>query len=100
MKYLVTLIFVLSLAACDSKIGASHPSSIDGSYTSLDGRDNITFTSDGKAQVVLYGKPKETTYTLQDNVIKYQFEGGMPRTYALNPDGSLTAENGTTFKKK
>jgi hypothetical protein len=99
MKYLLTLVFVFFLSACDSKIGASSASSIDGTYTSVDGRNNFTFTSSGKVRVAFFGNPKETTYTLQDNAIKFHFEGGMPQTFVLNPDGSLTSDTATKYKK-
>lgn len=99
MKYLVTLTFVLFLAACDSKIGTGHPSAIDGTYTSLDGKNSFAFTSSGRVRFVLYGEPKEATYTLEDNTIKFQFDGGMPQAFVLNSDGSLTSNTATKYKK-
>lgn len=99
MKYLFTLVFVIFLSACDSQIGASSASSVDGTYMAPDGRNNFTFTSSGKVRVVFFGNPKETTYTLQDNSIKFQFEGGMPQTFVLNSDGSLTSDTATKYKK-
>lgn len=99
MKYLVTLAFALLLAACNSKVDTAHPTALDGTYTSLDGKSSYTFTPNGKVQVVHFGKPKEATYTLENNTAKFQFDGGMPRTFVLNPDGSLIADGLEKFKK-
>lgn len=99
MRYLITLAFVFLLAACDSKIGASHPSSIEGTYTSLDGKTSYVFTPEGKVRVAHFGKSEEAAYVLEKSTIKFQFDGGMPRSFVVNADGSLTSDSATKYKK-
>lgn len=100
MKYLITLIFVFLLSACDSKIDALNPSSIDGTYTSIDGKDSYVFTTNGEVQTMAFGTLKKASYTLEEGAIHWQFVGGMPTTFKKNPDGSLTSRHGTKYTKQ
>ena len=99
MKYLITLIFVILLSACDSKIGVSNPS-IEGTYTSIDGKDSYVFTSNGEVQTDNFGTIKKASYTLEEGAINWQFAGGMPTTFKKNADGSLTSRYGTKYTKQ
>lgn len=100
MKYLITLIFVLLLSACDSKIDVSNPSSMNGTYTSIDGKDSYVFTPDGEVQTMNLGTLKKASYTLEEGAIHWQFVGGMPTTFKKNADGSLTSRYGTKYTKQ
>lgn len=100
MKYLITLIFVFLLSACDSKISVSNSASINGTYTSVDGKDSYVFTSGGEVQTDDFGKLKKASYTLEEGAIHWQFVGGMPTTFKKNDDGSLTSRYGTKYTKQ
>lgn len=101
MKYLITLVFVFLLSACDSKIGVSNPSSsIDGTYTSIDGKNSYVFTSNKEVQTVTFGTLKKASYTLKEGAINWQFVGGMPQMFVMNSDGSLTSGTGTKYTKQ
>ena len=96
MKYVNAIIVALTtvLTAC-----GPNTASVAGDYTSQDGRDHIVFTSSGKVQVSYFGEPKEANYTMEGKAIKFQFDGGMPQTFVLNSDGSLTSNTATKYKK-
>ncbi len=79
------------LVACDSK-NSLVP---DGDYTSIDGKNTVSFTSSG----VVRARGKETTYTVEGNTLKYQFDGGMSMAFVLNPDGSISLNGVDKFKK-
>lgn len=99
MRYLVTLIFVFMLSACDPKIGVSNPS-VEGTYTSIDGKNSYVFTSNREVQTVTFGTPKKAIYTLKEGAIHWQFVGGMPQMFVMNSDGSATSGMGTKFMKQ
>lgn len=95
MKYLLPLVLALLLTACGSNISATHASVLDGTYTSLDGKSSITFTPNGK---VRWGA-KEAKYAVEGNILKYQFDGGLPSAFVLNSDGSISFNGVEKFKK-
>jgi hypothetical protein len=97
MKSLIIVFSLVFLTACNSK--SSGPSSIDGKYTSSNGKLSYVFTSNGKVKANIFGTNEEANYTIKDNIINYQFEGGMPRTASVNSDGSLTTDTGDKFNK-
>jgi hypothetical protein len=96
VKYLLSVCLALLLVACNGKVEIPHSSSFEGTYVSLDGKSSVTFTSDGK---VRYGK-KETLFSVEGNMIKFQFDGGIPSAFLQNADGSISLNGFEKFKKK
>ena len=97
MKYLLSVCLALLLVACNGKVEIPHSSSsFEGTYVSLDGKSSVTFTSDGK---VRYGK-KETLFSVDSNMIKFQFDGGIPMAFIQNADGTMSLNGVEKFKKK
>ena len=90
MKYLVTLAIVYLLSACS---GATQPSAVNGTYTTLDGKSSFTFSNG-----MVRANAKEASYMMEGGAIKFQFDGGLPAVMVLNPDGSLSLY-GTKFTK-
>lgn len=96
MKFISILLLAvsLSLAACGGV------STLNGDYQANDGKSVLVFTADGKVKTkTLMGREVETTYTIADNKVTFQFPNGMPMAYTINADGSLSAPMSSGFKK-
>lgn len=95
MKFISILLLAISLAACGTG-GAS----LDGNYRSNDGKSLLVFSSDGTVKSkTLLGKEVVSTYTVADNKVSFQFQDGLPMSYTINADGSLSAPWSSGFKK-
>lgn len=97
MKFISILLLALSLslAACG---GVS--STLSGDYQANDGKTFLLFSADGKVKTkTLMGREIETTYTIADNKVRFQFPNGFPMEYTINADGSLSAPMSSGFKK-
>jgi FlaG/FlaF family flagellin (archaellin) len=79
MKTILAIALAVLLAACGQ-------SSIEGTFTAPNDKIGFQFTADGKVRV----GNKETTYTIEDNTLKFQFSGGLPFVFTLNSDGSIS----------
>lgn len=101
MKFLLTLIIsVCLLTGCgQSTISPMHQAQLAGHYTSVDGRDQITFTADGKVQVNYFNQAKETSYVVDKKNITFQFHGGLLRRFVIQDDGSLVSNFNTKYLK-
>jgi hypothetical protein len=95
MKLLSVLILFLLLSACGDKSNTSQNIKIEGVFSSIDGKSRYVFDADG---VVHFGS-KKTEYHVIDNVIKFQFDGGMPVAFVKNADGSISFNGVEKFKK-
>ncbi|AMR77974.1 hypothetical protein [Cupriavidus nantongensis] len=95
MKFISILVLALTLAACGNA-----PSSLNGNYRANDGKSFLVFSSDGKVRTkTLLGKEVETTYTIADKKVSFQFPNGLPASYSINDDGSLSAPWSSGYKK-
>lgn len=94
MKFFSILLLTICLAAC------GNASSLSGDYRANDGKSFLIFSSDGKVKTkTLQGKEVETTYSIADNKVRFQFPNGLPTSYTINADGSLSAPWSSGFKK-
>ena len=95
MKYLAALALVFLLTACGgAKLDASNTSAVNGTYTSLDGKESYTFLN-GTVRV----KTQEASYVVEGGAIKFRFDGGVPALFVVNPDDRSLSLYGMTFKK-
>lgn len=94
----ISLSIALSIAGCDQNSAKPAPR-IEGSYTSIDGKNHLTFRTDGYVETVIFGKRKTAPYKMEENTARYQFEGGLPSSAQFHPDGTLTTDTGTPYRK-
>lgn len=103
MKFIIALLFALTLAACNqdaSIIGSAAP---QGTYASEANGGRTTYTF--KDGMVRYENPAlgvmETTFQMDGDVAKFQFAGGMPVGLKRIKEGVLVhSDSGTKFIKK
>jgi hypothetical protein len=84
-KFFILFLFFL-LSACTTKV--------DGTYTSINTSSNkssYTFSKNGKVSSIIFGVKKETSYQIDGNEIKFRFDGGLPRLFILEKDGTIDA---------
>lgn len=94
MKFISIFLVALTLAACGSA------SSLNGHYRSNDNKSFLVFSSDGKVKTkLLTGNEVETAYTIADKTVSFQFPNGLPMSYTINSDGSLSAPWSSGYKK-
>lgn len=93
------LLLALLLAACGQGGGTS-VSHLDGKYESDDGKRAFTFTTDGNVSSDFFGQVKTTAYKLEGNTVRFKFENGLPATFTVNADGSLTSPTNTHYRKR
>lgn len=79
MKYVLALIVTALLAACGKP-------SIVGTFVTSTSKTSFTFTADGKVRAA----GKETTYTVDGDLIKFHFEDAVPAAFTQNSDGSIS----------
>lgn len=95
MKRLVlTAIIAITAAALPC-----HAASLTGSYRTDDGKHTLTFSTDGTVKSTQFGKPIEAKYTTKDGKVSFTFPGGVPLTYTLAGDSSLTHPALKTYRK-
>jgi hypothetical protein len=96
-RFAILLSFVCT--ACTHS-GDSTSHHISGAYRSDDGKNTFVFHDDQKVSAVFFGREETTSYAIQDNKVSLQFEGGVPFTFTINPDGSLTSLTSTHYSKQ
>lgn len=100
MKYLVLILMVFLLVACNSDapgIGSSKP---EGAFATESGKSTLTFHA-GRVRFEnpVYGSG-ETSFEMVDGVAKFQFKNGFPMTLKKEKDGSWIDETGTKLVQK
>lgn len=106
-KFLIVFVTVLALTACGNETphqpapGATvtAPTSLAGVYSTPDGKHSLTFAEDMKVKSVVLGSPVETSYVIDGKTVKFKFPDGLPATYSINADGSLTGPTGARYTK-
>jgi len=93
MKHLIVILATLVLVACGSS------TNLDGVYKSGDGKSTLTFSGDKVKSKDLQGQDIETTYHVDGKTVSFQFPNGMPVSFTLNDDGSLSAPFSSGYKK-
>ena len=93
------ILLSLACAACTHGGNPTSPH-VSGTYRSDDGKNTFVFRDDEKVSAVFFGREETTSYAIQDNKVSLQFEGGVPLTFTINPDGSLTSLTSTHYSKQ
>lgn len=99
MKYLLIALVAVFLAACNPNTGGAAYSGLIGTYTSQDGKNSYTLTSDGKIGTKNKIYEKVTTFTIEKNKVEFQFQDGLPQSLKINDDGSVVSDSGMLYKK-
>lgn len=96
MKCIIVILMALLLTGC----GAPSTTKLDGVYRANDGKSTLVFSADGKVKSHdLSGKEIETTYVIDGNKVSFLFPNGLPLSYTINSDGSLSAPSFSGYKK-
>lgn len=104
-KYFVIALLPLALAACNEDQGqnlkgVASPSGLNGTYTSVDGKNTLVFSYDSKVKTKsLRGVEMVTNYTSEGGKVNFRFSQGYPISLTVNSDGSLTSDSNTKYKK-
>lgn len=96
---IITVAITLILVGCDIKNNLPESINIEGTYTSTEGKNRLVFRPNGQVETLNFGIHKTTLFQIENNIIRYQFEGGLPRNLQILPDGKLKAETGTLYQK-
>jgi hypothetical protein len=102
LSRLLSLLLALLLAACgpSGSKSVSPVPHLDGKYQSDDGKRIFNFTTDGTVSSNFFGEVKTTTYKMEGNAVIFKFQDGLPATFTINADGSLTSQTHTQYKKR
>lgn len=106
-KFFIAFVTVLALAACGNETShqpeagatVTAPVSLVGVYSTADGKHSLTFAEDMKVKSVVLGSHVETIYVIDGRTVKFKFPDGLPATYSINADGSLTGPTGARYTK-
>ncbi|KWW32371.1 MULTISPECIES: lipoprotein [Cupriavidus] len=102
-KYIVFAMLALALAGCNGEKGGSEvvaPSGLNGTYTSVDGKNTWVFSSDGTVKTKsLRGEELVTSYVNEKGKVTFTFPHGYPISVSVNSDGTLTSDSNMSYKK-
>jgi hypothetical protein len=93
MKRIIVILATAVLVACGSH------SNLEGAYTSNDGKSTLTFSGDKVTTKDMKGNVIETTYHVDGKTLTFQFPNGLPNSFTINDNGSLSAPDSSGYKK-